>query len=59
MVSWVGLIQKMVPAVPSQPYSPRLADALSQSGFNDADVLGIMGQNWLTFFRRALPADAR
>jgi membrane dipeptidase len=34
---------------------PRLADALSQSGFSDADVLGIMAENWIKFFRRALP----
>ena len=34
---------------------PRLAEALSQSGFNDADVLGIMSANWIKFFRRALP----
>ena len=34
---------------------PRLGDALSQSGFNDRDVLGVMCQNWLDFFRRSLP----
>jgi membrane dipeptidase len=35
---------------------PRVAEALSSSGFSDADVAGIMSGNWLAFFRRALPA---
>jgi membrane dipeptidase len=34
---------------------PRVADALSSAGFNDRDVNGIMGQNWLEFFGRHLP----
>jgi len=33
---------------------PILADYLSRNGFNDADVRGIMGENWLNFFRRSL-----
>lgn len=35
---------------------PRVADALSSAGFSDDDVTGIMGQNWLNFFARTLPA---
>lgn len=34
----------------------RLADALSAAGFADSAVRGIMGENWLQFFRDALPA---
>jgi membrane dipeptidase len=35
---------------------PKIAEALSASGFSDADVTNIMGGNWLRFFRQALPA---
>jgi membrane dipeptidase len=35
---------------------PKLAEALSGSGFSDVDVRAIMGGNWLSFFRRSLPA---
>jgi membrane dipeptidase len=35
---------------------PKIAEALSESGFSDADVTNIMGGNWLRFFRQALPA---
>ena len=34
---------------------PIIADHLSSAGFADADVRGIMGGNWLRFFRQALP----
>ena len=34
---------------------PRVADALSGAGYADASVAGIMGENWLRFFRRHLP----
>ena len=34
---------------------PVVADHLSAAGFGDEDVRGIMGANWLRFFRRALP----
>jgi membrane dipeptidase len=34
---------------------PKLADALSTGGFSDADVRGIMGENWTAFWRRSLP----
>jgi membrane dipeptidase len=33
-----------------------LADALVAAGFDDRAVAAIMGGNWLTFFRRHLPA---
>jgi membrane dipeptidase len=35
---------------------PVVADHLSAAGFGDEDVRGIMSENWLRFFRRALPA---
>ena len=35
---------------------PRVADALSAAGFDDAAVAGIMGRNWDRFFRDHLPA---
>ncbi len=34
---------------------PRLAATLSDAGFGDADVAGIMGGNWVEFFGRSLP----
>jgi membrane dipeptidase len=34
----------------------RVAESLSDAGFDDQDVRGIMGGNWLEFFGRALPA---
>jgi membrane dipeptidase len=38
---------------------PRVAEALASAGFGDEDVRGIMGGNWLRFFRRALPESPR
>ena len=35
---------------------PVVADHLSAAGFGDDDVRGIMSENWLRFFGRALPA---
>jgi membrane dipeptidase len=35
---------------------PRMADGLSSAGFTDSQVAGVMGGNWLRFFRRTLPA---
>jgi membrane dipeptidase len=35
---------------------PRLADALSRSGYSDDDVEAIMGGNWLRLLREHLPA---
>jgi membrane dipeptidase len=34
---------------------PRLADALSAGGFDDDAVRGILGENWLRYFRANLP----
>ncbi len=34
---------------------PKIADALTQAGYSDADVVGIMGANWLNFLKKALP----
>ena len=33
---------------------PKLADALSLDGFDDAAIHDIMGRNWLEFFHRHL-----
>ena len=33
---------------------PKVAEALSSAGFSDADVAGVMGGNWLRFFRKNL-----
>jgi membrane dipeptidase len=38
---------------------PRVAEALASAGFGEEDVRGIMGDNWLSFFRRALPESPR
>jgi membrane dipeptidase len=35
---------------------PKIAPVLSAAGFSDREVAGIMGDNWVSFFRRALPA---
>ena len=35
---------------------PKIADALTAAGFNATEVEGIMGNNWLRFFRQHLPA---
>jgi membrane dipeptidase len=34
---------------------PKIATALADGGFGDGDVRGIMGENWLRFFRERLP----
>ncbi|MFV9505754.1 MAG: dipeptidase [Oscillochloridaceae bacterium umkhey_bin13] len=34
---------------------PQLAEALSDAGFGDADIHGMMGHNWLRLLERALP----
>ena len=34
---------------------PRLADALAEANYSDQDVHGILGGNWIEFFRRSLP----
>jgi membrane dipeptidase len=39
---------------------PRVADALSAGGFNDKDIAGIMGENWMRFFSKHLrPGHAK
>ena len=35
---------------------PRVGEALSAAGFSDRDVRGILSDNWVNFFRRALPS---
>lgn len=35
---------------------PRVGEALSAAGFSDSDVRGILSDNWVNFFRRALPS---
>jgi len=34
---------------------PRLAEALANANFSDRQISGIMGNNWMEFFRGALP----
>jgi membrane dipeptidase len=34
---------------------PRLADALANAGFKDAEIRGIMGENWVRILERGLP----
>ena len=34
---------------------PKVAEALAQAGYDEDAVAGILGRNWLEFFRRALP----
>jgi membrane dipeptidase len=36
---------------------PRLAESLSTSGFSDSEIAGIMGGNWIEFFKRSLPDE--
>jgi membrane dipeptidase len=51
-----GVGQEQIPQeIKSIAELHKIADALSACGFADEDVRGIMGQNWLRFFRRALP----
>ena len=51
-----GLGREQIPhEIQSSADLPRMADALSSSGFGDGDVLKIMGENWARFFAGALP----
>jgi membrane dipeptidase len=34
---------------------PRVADALSTGGFNDAEIEAVLGKNWMRFFTSNLP----
>jgi membrane dipeptidase len=52
-----GLGREQIPQeITTSADLPRVADALSAAGFGDAEVRGIMGGNWLKFFRQHLPA---
>lgn len=53
-----GLGREQIPEeIATSADLPKLADALSAAGFGDADVRGIMGGNWVRFFKKALPAQ--
>ena len=52
-----GLGREQIPQeISSSADLPRLSDALSRAGFPDDEVRGIMGENWIRFFERSLPA---
>jgi len=49
-----GLGREQIPVeIQTSADLPRVAEALSVAGFNDADVKKIMGLSWLEFFERA------
>lgn len=51
-----GLGREQIPAeVATSADLPRVADALAAAGFDDTGVRGVMGANWMRFFRGALP----
>jgi membrane dipeptidase len=51
-----GLGREQIPVeIETSADLPRLADALSSGGFADDAVHGIMGENWMRFFRSAFP----
>ena len=51
-----GLGREQIPQeITTSADLPRVADALSAAGFGDEDVRGIMGGNWVRFFRERLP----
>ena len=51
-----GLGREQIPQeIATSAQLPRVADALVAAGFSDEDVRGIMGKNWLRFFRENLP----
>jgi len=51
-----GLGREQIPhEITTSADLPRLADALSSAGFDDAAVGGILGGNWLRFFGERLP----
>jgi membrane dipeptidase len=51
-----GLGREQIPVeIKTSADLPKMAHALSLSGFGDSDVKGIMGENWLRFFREHLP----
>lgn len=51
-----GLGREQIPVeITTSADLPRVAEALSDGGFSDEDVFGIMGLNWRRFFARSLP----
>jgi membrane dipeptidase len=53
-----GLGREQIPVeITTSADLPRVAEALSSAGFNDQDVIGIMGENWRRFFATALPPN--
>ena len=51
-----GLGREQIPVeITTSGDLPRVGDALSAAGYGDADVAGIMGENWVRFFRATLP----
>ena len=51
-----GLGREQIPQeISTSADLPRVAYAISASGFSDHDVRGIVGKNWLRFFRENLP----
>jgi membrane dipeptidase len=54
-----GLGRELIPVeIATSADLPKLGDALSSAGFGDDDVKKIIGENWIRFFRRHLPARA-
>jgi microsomal dipeptidase-like Zn-dependent dipeptidase len=54
-----GLGKEQIPVeIASSADLPRVADALSRSGFNDTDTAAIMGGNWIEYFQRHLPGES-
>lgn len=51
-----GLGREQIPIeIETSADVPRVGDALSAAGFDDAATRGVLGQNWLRFFAAALP----
>jgi membrane dipeptidase len=51
-----GLGREQIPQeIETSADLPRLADALSGAGFDDAAVENVLGENWRRFFAQALP----
>ena len=50
-----GLGREQIPQeIETSADLPKVADALRQAGFSDGDIAGILGGNWLRFFRSHL-----
>ena len=51
-----GLGREQIPVeIETSADLPRIGESLNKAGFNDQDVRGILGQNWMNFFVGALP----